>query len=66
MSQCSWKELTSVPHGAEDALGDAHDGVCGLVVAPDGLAPAGKLAHVLQEVAQGLADDAGGRAHLLQ
>lgn len=58
--------LTSISHGAEDALGDTHDGVGGLVVAADGLASAGKLSHVLQEIVQGLADHAGRRADLLQ
>lgn len=58
--------LTSITHGTEDALGDAHDGVGGLVVTADGLAAAGKLPHVLQEVVQGLADHAGRRADLLQ
>lgn len=58
--------LTSVAHGAEDALGDTHDGVGGLVVAADGLAAAGELSHVLQEIVQGLADHAGRGADLLQ
>ena len=58
--------LTSIAHGAEDALGDTHDGVGGLVVATDGLASAGELAYVLQEVVEGLADHAGSCADLLQ
>lgn len=58
--------LTSIAHGAEDALGDTHDGVSGLVVAADGLSSTGKLPHVLQEVMQGLADHTGRRADLLQ
>lgn len=58
--------LTGIPHGTEDALGDIHDGVGGLIVAPNGLPPAGKLADVLQEVIQGLADHAGCRADLLE
>lgn len=61
-----WKGLTSVSHGAEDALGDAHDGVGGLVVAADGFPPAGELPDVLQEVMEGLADDAGSGTDLLQ
>lgn len=58
--------LTSVTHGAEDALGDTHDGVSSLVVAADGLASAGKLPHMLQEIMEGLADHAGRCADLLQ
>lgn len=60
------QRLTSIAHGAEDALRDTHDGVGGLVVAADGLAAAGKLSHVLQEVVQGLADHTGCCADLLQ
>lgn len=56
--------LTRVSHGAEDALGDRHDGVRGLVVAPDRLSPRGVLADVLQEIPQGLTHHAGCRAHL--
>lgn len=56
--------LTCIPHGAEDALGDGHDGVRGLVVAPDRLAPGCVLTHVLQEVFQGLTHHAGCCAHL--
>lgn len=58
--------LTSIAHGAEDALGDTHDGVGGLVVATDGLASTGELAYVLQEIVEGLADHTGSRADLLQ
>lgn len=58
--------LTSVTHGAEDAFGDTHDGVCGLVITADGLAAAGELPHMLQEVVQGLADHTGCCADLLQ
>lgn len=60
------RPLTSIAHGAEDALGDTHDGVGGLVVAADGLASAGKLSYMLQEVVQGLADHTGCCADLLQ
>lgn len=58
--------LTSVAHGAEDAFGDTHDGVGSLVVATNGLASAGELSHMLQEIVEGLADHAGCRADLLQ
>ncbi|KAL0601296.1 Zinc finger protein [Plecturocebus cupreus] len=58
--------LTSITHGAEDALSDTHDGVGGLVIAADGLASAGKLPHMLQEIMQGLTDHAGRGADLLQ
>lgn len=61
-SQC----LTSIAHGTEDALGDAHDGVGGLVIAANGLASAGELPHMLQEVVQGLADHTGRCTDLLQ
>lgn len=61
-----FKQLTSITHGAEDAFCDAHDCVCGLVVAPNGLPPASKLPDVLQEVIQGLADHTGGCADLLE
>lgn len=58
--------LTSIAHGAEDALGDTHDGVGGLVIATNGLASAGELSHMLQEIVEGLADHTGRRADLLQ
>lgn len=58
--------LTSIAHGAEDALGDTHDGVRGLVIAANGFTAAGKLAYMLQEVVQGLTDHAGRCADLLQ
>lgn len=57
-------QLTCVSHGAEDALGDGHNGVGGLVVASDGLPSRRVLADVLQEVLQGLAHHAGRSAHL--
>lgn len=55
---------TCVSHGAEDALSDGHDGVCGLVVAPDGLSPRGVLTNMLQQISQSLTHHAGCCAHL--
>lgn len=63
---CDRLQLTCVSHGAEDALGDGHDGVGGLVVASDGLPSGRVLADVLQQVLQGLAHHAGSGAHLPQ
>lgn len=56
--------LTCVSHGAEDALCDGHYGVCGLVIAPDGLSPWRVLANMLQEISQSLTHHAGCCAHL--
>lgn len=56
--------LTCVSHRCEDALGDGHYGVGGLVVAPDGLSFGGVLPHVLQEISQSLTHHARGCAHL--
>lgn len=56
--------LTCVPHGAEDALRDGHDGVRGLVIAADRLAPGRVLTDVLQEVFQSLTHHAGCCTHL--
>lgn len=58
--------LTRIPHGTEDALGDCHDGVGGLVVAPNGLSSAGIVTDVLEQVVEGLADHDGCSVHLLQ
>lgn len=58
--------LTSIAHGGEDVLRHVHDGVRGLVVASDGLAAAGVVADVLQQVAERLAHHASRRPHLLE
>lgn len=56
--------LTCVSHGAEDALGDGHDGVRCLVIAANWLAPGCVVTDVLQEVFQSLTHHAGCCTHL--
>lgn len=56
--------LTCVSHRAEDALSDRHDGVRGLVIAPNGLPPRGVLTDMLEEICQSLAHHTGRCAHL--
>lgn len=56
--------ITCISHGAEDALSDGHDSVCGLVVAADWLPPGCVLTDVLQEVFQSLTHHTSCCAHL--
>lgn len=60
------KQLTSISHWTEDTFSHTHDGICCLVIASNWFSPAGKLADMLQEVIQSLADYTGCCADLLQ
>lgn len=58
--------LTGITHGGENVFRHVHDCVRGLVVPSNGLAAAGVVADMLQQVAKGLAHHASCRADLLQ